>query len=97
VHKQEIGPYIEVLVDDRFSFVDFMKTQGVETRSFYPSISRATYLGTTSECVNTEKFAKYGVYLPSGPSITNTDIDKVIHSLREYENFSSHCLNVSKT
>jgi perosamine synthetase len=96
VHKEEIGPYIEVLVDNRFSFMEFMKTQGIDTRSFYPSISRATYIGTTSECVNTEKFAKYGVYLPSGPSITNMEIDKVIHSLREYENFSSRCMNVSK-
>jgi dTDP-4-amino-4,6-dideoxygalactose transaminase len=96
VHKEEIGPYIEVLVDNRFSFMEFMKKQGIDTRSFYPSISRATYLGTTSNCVNTEKFATYGVDLPSGPSITNTEITKVIHSLKEYENFSSSCLNEDK-
>jgi dTDP-4-amino-4,6-dideoxygalactose transaminase len=87
VQKKEIGPYIEVLVDDRAPFMEFMKRQGIDTRSFYPAICEAPYLGTAQSNPNALRFAASGVYLPSGPAITDDQITSVLNALKEYERF----------
>jgi len=87
VEKGEIGPYIEVLVDNRKQFKKFMDENGIETRNFYPSISKASYLNSKYICPNSNMFASNGIYLPSGPAISNKEIRKVLNSLHAYDEY----------
>jgi dTDP-4-amino-4,6-dideoxygalactose transaminase len=81
----EVGPYIEVLVDsDRISFVRHLKEQEIDARPFYPQISSAKYLAGTGETPNAAKFASHGVYLPSGPAISDAQIDHVSNVILDY-------------
>jgi dTDP-4-amino-4,6-dideoxygalactose transaminase len=87
VEKGEIGPYIEVLVDNRERFKAFMSKNSIDTRNFYPSISKASYLNSKYTCPNSNMFASNGIYLPSGPSISNKEIKKVVNSLQAYDDY----------
>ena len=74
-----IGPYIEILSDDRESLVKYLMQHGIESRKFYPDLDTADYFKATKENPNSRVFGSDGLYLPSGPSLTNDSID-FVHS-----------------
>ncbi len=81
----EVGPYIEAMVKTkRNALVEFASSQGVEIRPFYPSISKALYLRGIGATPNANMFAKQGIYLPSGPAITDEQIDYVCDQICNY-------------
>lgn len=74
--KNEVGPYVECLVDDRKQFIEFMLSAGVQVKPFYPSMAEIKYLKKNYSCPNADQFCNKGVYLPCGPSIS---LEKVRH------------------
>ncbi len=84
IENGEVPIYIEYLVpNDRQLWIDTLLNNGVETRPFYPNINSANYFGCKIEKMrNSEKFAKRGIYLPSGPNQTITDVLKVIDIIK---------------
>ena len=74
----EAGPYIEVLVKQRAEFAKYLHENGVETRKFYPDLGTADYMVCDSSRKMNEKFGENGLYLPSGPCLTDNSIDKVL-------------------
>jgi perosamine synthetase len=83
----ELGPYIEVIVDNRSAFREHLLLNGIETRPFYPDLSSAPYWKNRNyiELVNSKIFANHGLYLPAGPSITENQIDKVVDIILKFD------------
>jgi perosamine synthetase len=69
IKQGEVPVYIEYLVPNkRASWINYLLQAGVETRPFYPDINSAHYFSCDEKkMVNSKKFAKRGIYLPSGP------------------------------
>ena len=84
ISQGEIGPYIEVLCENRSALVAHLKNFGVETRIFYPGLDSADYLSRNSENSRSEKFGQDALYLPSGPSLTDEQVDFVIDALSKF-------------
>ena len=84
----EVGPYIEVLANERDRLRSFLSSQAVsiETRPFYPNLNTAHYwkLRNTVHLPNSIKFQQNGLYLPSGPSILDSEIDYVLSALQNF-------------
>lgn len=80
----EIGPYIEILCEDRDSLVEHLLHQGVDSRKFYPDLDSAKYFSGAKENPNSRVFGSNGLYLPSGPSLTNDSIDFVLSILATF-------------
>jgi dTDP-4-amino-4,6-dideoxygalactose transaminase len=80
----EVGPYVEILSEDRLGLMRFLERQDIETRAFYPSLSSAPYFSTEETYPNSERFAEMGLWLPSGPSLTDEEIDRVTATVRTF-------------
>jgi perosamine synthetase len=85
VSQGEIGPYVEILCENRSALVAHLSESGIETRTFYPDVDKAEYLGRNFNCPNSERFGREGLYLPSGPSLTDLQIDSVLAALGEFK------------
>ena len=84
VSQGEIGPYIEVLCEDRQALIAHLNNFGIETRIFYPDVDKADYLSPNSENSNSKKFGQEGLYLPSGPALSDESIDFVVEKIKEF-------------
>ena len=82
--EYEVGPYIEVLVESRPNLVSFLQSKSIETRPFYPDLNTASYWTSNQDCTNSKVFSSNGLYLPSGPSLSDSQINKVTSTIREY-------------
>ena len=80
----EVGPYIEILSDDRESLVKHLMRNNIESRKFYPDLDTASYFKATKENPNSRIFGSDGLYLPSGPSLSNDSIDFVLSALANF-------------
>ena len=80
----EVGPYIEVLSNERDSLVRHLLGQGIESRKFYPDLDAAIYFSATRDNPNSRIFGTDGLYLPSGPSLTNESIAFVLSALADF-------------
>ncbi len=85
ISQGEIGPYIEVLCENRSALVAYLNDLGIETRIFYPDLDTANYISQNSENFNSEKFGRKGLYLPSGPALSNESIDFVVKKIKEFD------------
>ena len=85
VNHGEIGPYIEVLCKDREALADYLSHFEIETRIFYPNIDNADYFVKGASNPNSIKFGSDGLYLPSGPTLTDLSIDFVISKIKEFD------------
>jgi dTDP-4-amino-4,6-dideoxygalactose transaminase len=85
----EVGPYIEVLAQNRDGLRNYLRVQHIEieTRPFYPDLNTASYWveRNSAELPNSMKFAAHGLYLPSGPSILDEDIDYVLGAIWKFD------------
>jgi dTDP-4-amino-4,6-dideoxygalactose transaminase len=81
----EVGPYVEALVSkDRNALVEYLQRFNIDVRPFYPQISSALYLSGLGTTPNATRFATNGLYLPSGPEITDIQVDFVCSTIQNY-------------
>lgn len=84
VLRGEIGPYIEILCKDREKLANHLKSFGIETRVFYPDLVEASYLSQGARNVCKSIFGLNGIYFPSGPLLSDGEIDFVLAKVRSY-------------
>ncbi len=78
----EVPVYNEFLADRRDEVMGFLAQKGIDTRLFYPNLHDATYMDQGEmKFPNARKYGDHGVYLPSGPSQSKENVQKVIECL----------------
>lgn len=83
----EIGPYVECVVQNRKSLLNWLKKNGVEARPFYPNIASARHINPLGlETPNSRLWGNHGIYLPSGPGISDDEIRTVCHLINRFFN-----------
>jgi dTDP-4-amino-4,6-dideoxygalactose transaminase len=80
----ELGPYVEVLAEDRQALTADLAGCGIETRRFYPALDEAPYWAAVPDLPNSRIFAGKGLYLPSGPSISDSQIVQVAEAVNQF-------------
>ena len=79
----EVPVYNEFLVDNRQEWIEQLLVDGVETRPIYPNLNTASYLSNDTKIyLNSEKFDKKGIYLPSGPDLLLSDVERVVNIIQ---------------
>ena len=84
IHQGEIGPYIEVLCEERLALTNYLSSFGIETRVFYPNLDNSDYLNRGIGNSNSVKFGRDGLYLPSGPALSDESIDFVLSKIKSF-------------
>lgn len=81
----EMGPYIECVAKNRKLLLESLNANGVEARPFYPNLASAKHLNPLGyETPNSELWGNHGLYLPSGPGISDRDIRLVCEMINSY-------------
>lgn len=84
LERGEIGPYVEVLCRDREKLAEYLSCFEIETRKFYPNLNYASYLFAESANWNSEVYGSEGLYLPSGPSLSDDGIEYVVNKITRF-------------
>jgi dTDP-4-amino-4,6-dideoxygalactose transaminase len=84
VSSGAIPIYIEVLCPERERLIQFLADRQIQVRPFYPDLHRAPYLASSDKFPNSEIFGQQGIFLPSGPSQSLDNVDRVLTTLGEF-------------
>lgn len=76
--------YVEVLCAERARLMEYLASNRVETRAFYPSLHLAPYFNDRNAFPNADRFGEQGIFLPSGPSQPLENIGRVLDLLSEF-------------
>ena len=81
----EVPLYNEFLVENRNKWIKRLENKQIETRPFYPDLDKAPYFKQKKiNYPNSRKYGLMGIYLPSGPDQSITNINKCIEIIRNY-------------
>jgi len=82
-NKGEVGPYFDMYTKRASTVITKLKQYGIQSRQFYPSIATAKYLKVLNrnEIKNAHFWHKCGLILPSGPSLTDSQIEYISNVL----------------
>ena len=74
------------LKKSREHFIDFMEKINITCRPFWPAIysQKAYRKYSTRRLKNTDEIASNGLWLPSGPGKSKSDIERVISEIKNY-------------
>jgi dTDP-4-amino-4,6-dideoxygalactose transaminase len=84
IEAGEVPIYIEVLCEERERLIGYLADKGIQARPFYPDLNLASYFQSDACFLNSEKFGRKGIFLPSGPEQPLENIDRVLAALRTY-------------
>jgi len=84
VEKGEIPIYVEILIKDRKSLMNFLASNNIETRPIYPDLDTAKHLKCEGDYPNSRIFGKEGLVLPCGPDQSIENIEYVLNTLKSY-------------
>jgi len=85
IENGEVGPYIEILCQNRERLFAYLNSKGIETRRFYPDLDQAKYLGEATLNPNSRNFARNGLFLPCGPSLLDESVQTILKVLNEFD------------
>ena len=78
----EAGPYIEARVPDNYrdTLIEFLNKRDIGARRAFPAITTAHYLDLKNiePTPNAISWSEEVLYLPSGPALTDNQVDRVI-------------------
>jgi len=73
---------------NRYQFMEFMKTQGIQTSIHYPPVHRFSYHERYSsmnmDVEKTEDVSSREVTLPLYPDMSNSEVKKVVQNVKEF-------------
>ena len=70
------------------SLIQYLGLKGIDVRPFYPDIDKAPYLlKQKQEFPNSRRYGIEGIYLPSGPKQSNSNIKTVIKTIESLNGF----------
>lgn len=81
----ELPIYIEVLCPEREALVNYLASQNIQVKVFYPNLNRANYLACDANFPAADKFESQGITLPCGPAQSLDNIEKVVSAILYYE------------
>jgi dTDP-4-amino-4,6-dideoxygalactose transaminase len=84
VSSGEVPLYVEVLCRDRGELIEFLDSQGVQTRPFLPDLHLSPHLNNNGDFKNSRHFSEQGLTLPCGPEQPLENVDRVIEALHLY-------------
>ena len=85
INKGEIPQYIEILTKKRQKLFKYLIKKKIDVRVFYPSMSESRmFKSKIKRLENSYRFAKQGLYLPSGPDQKKKDILEVIKAINSF-------------
>ena len=85
INTGQIPLYVEALAKNRYSLQKYLNKFNIQTRKFFPSMHTANYLfKSKKKFKNSEKFSKYGIFLPSGPSLKIHQVNYVITKINQF-------------
>ena len=76
--------FIDSLVDCREELIAFLKAAAIGTRVMYPPINKQLAYSVSGEYAVSEMIGARGLWLPSYIQLTNSDIDRICKSIREF-------------
>jgi perosamine synthetase len=82
INSGAVPLYIEYLAPDREFLIQKLAEKKIDSRPFYPDLDYADYFAQGHhEFLNSRKYGKNAIYLPSGPSQKKEDIQTVIREI----------------
>ena len=77
--------YIEAIAKKRNKLQKFLEKHNIQTRKYFPSMDTANYIYHSNKKFNNAlNFTKYGIFLPSGPSLKFNEIRYVAKKINEF-------------
>lgn len=76
--------FIDVLVDDRDKLQVYLKEHHIGTRVMYPPINKQLAYQTEGEFPVSNLVGASGLWLPSSAQLTNEEIDRICHTIKEF-------------
>lgn len=81
--------FVDVLVENREEFVNYLRSFGIMTRNFYPSLhSEPAFKGYKGVFPNTDYVTSRGVWLPSSLTLIDDDIKYICNLIKSYYGYS---------
>lgn len=80
----ELPLYVDAETDEREKFIAYMHANQIQCRPFPPSLHTCGYLNSGGSFPNSVRFNRRGLYLPSGPSQSLENVDRVIEVIKKY-------------
>ncbi len=80
----EVPIYVEVLCKERDRLISFLAEKGIQARPFYPDLNMASYLQNNGNFPNSDQFGMQGIFLPSGPSQSIENVNRVIKVMHSF-------------
>ncbi len=84
IEAGEVPVYVEALCKERDRLINFFAENGIQSRPFYADLNMASYLQEDGNFSNCVQFSKQGIYLPSGPSQSFENINRVIKVMHSF-------------
>jgi perosamine synthetase len=77
--------FIEILVQKREKLIDYLKSQNIGSRVFYPAIhTQKIYSKIKGRFPNATKFGQNGLWLPSSSNLEDDDIKYIAKTIRKF-------------
>ena len=76
-HNETVPWFVDILCDDRPALEAHLKSAGIETRRFYLPIHGQPCYQAQGKYPNTEYIAEHGLWLPSSPALTRSDVERI--------------------
>lgn len=76
--------FMDVLCENRYELMQYLKTKGIGTREVYPALHSEPAYGYDQIFPNAELFAKKGLWLPSYIDLTDEEIEYICTNIRNF-------------
>ena len=77
--------FVDVLVENRESLMDFLRNRDIGSRPMYPALRRTPVYSYTGEPNWVSDYvAEHGLWLPSSSRLSDTDVHKVCNIIKEF-------------
>jgi len=82
--KGEIPLYAEVFSKNRRKLMDYLHTQKIQTRPYYPNLNQAPHLRDSAKFPAAAQFGQQGLFLPCGPDQPIENVNKTIAAIKNF-------------
>lgn len=79
--------FVDIYINEPDKLAEYLKNKNIGTRKIYPAINTQTIFKNEYENCKfpiSENVAKRGLWLPSSTKLTNTQIDRITHTIIKY-------------
>jgi perosamine synthetase len=78
--------FIDCLVEDRNSLMDYLKSQNIGSRIMYPPLNKQKAFNLKGNFKNSNLIGKKGLWLPSSVQLKDSDLDRICEVITKFYN-----------